>query len=163
VQIRPRRLKEITMPDRTDAQIATALKDARGLVAVAARKLGITRQTIYNRRKTSEVIEDAITEAREFTTDVAEAKLFQAIESGEAWAVCFYLKCQGKGRGYVEKQQVEHSGTVNTGVLMVPESPENWHKAVRESQANLTDSSANRVAALAKAPKGNGKKNGDGP
>ena len=62
-----------------------------------------------------------------------------------------------------DKQTHEHSGTVNTGVLMVPESPENWHEAVKESQANLTDSSANRVAALARAPKGNGKKNGDGP
>lgn len=105
------------MPDRTDEQIAHALRDARGLIAVAARKLGITRQTIYNRRKTSEVIEDAITEAREFTTDVAEAKLFQAIESGEAWAVCFYLKCQGKDRGYTERVEQDLTGTITLRVV----------------------------------------------
>lgn len=95
---------------RTDTQIIKAIRDARGLIAVAARKLDVDRQTIYNRMKQSAKVRDAVEEARDFTTDVAEAKLFQAIEAGEAWAVCFYLKCQAKGRGYVEKQQVEHTG-----------------------------------------------------
>jgi AcrR family transcriptional regulator len=98
------------MPQRTNAQIQKALTDARGMVTVAARKLGVSRRTIYNRLEKSEELREALEEARDFTSDVAELKLFQAIEKGEAWAVCFYLKCQAKDRGYVEKQQVEHSG-----------------------------------------------------
>ena len=92
-------------------------------------------------------------------TDVAETKVKLKLKTYDKLSA---LEKLGKHLGlFVDR--VVHSGTVNTGVLMVPESPENWHKAVRESQSNLTDSSANRVAALAKAPKGNGKKNGDGP
>lgn len=98
------------MPQRTEAQIIKALTDARGMVTVAARKLGVSRRTIYNRLEKSEEIREALEEARDFTSDVAELKLFQAIEKGEAWAVCFYLKCQAKDRGYVEKLSMEHSG-----------------------------------------------------
>ena len=98
------------MPKRTDAQIIDALKEARGMVAVAARKLGVSRVTIYNRRDKSEAVRDAIEEARDFTTDVAELKLYESIQKGEAWAVQFYLKTLGKDRGYVERQQIEHSG-----------------------------------------------------
>lgn len=103
----------------TNARIIKALRESRGLVAVAARKLGCARQTIYNRAEKSEAVREALEEAREFTTDVAEAALFRAIEQGEAWAVCFYLKTQGKGRGYVERQEVEHSGRVEGPVLNV--------------------------------------------
>lgn len=94
----------------TDAEIIAGVQAARGLIAVAARKLGVERKTLYNRAQKSEAIREAIEDAREFTTDTAEAALFKAISDGEAWAVCFYLKTQGKGRGYIEKQQFEHAG-----------------------------------------------------
>ena len=98
------------MPKRTDAQIIDALKEARGMVAVAARKLGVSRVTIYNRRERSEAVRDAIEEARDFTTDVAELKLYESIQKGEAWAVQFYLKTLGKERGYSERHEHEISG-----------------------------------------------------
>ena len=94
------------MPTRTDAEIIKAVTKRKGLVSVAAKSLGITRQTIYNRAKTTPEISEAIRDARSLTTDVAEEKLFDAIENGEAWAICFYLKCQAKDRGYVERQEV---------------------------------------------------------
>lgn len=98
------------MPQVSEAKIIDAVKKSRGLIAVAARSLGIDRRTIYNRMEKSEAIRDAVEESRDFTTDTAEAALYKAISDGEAWAVCFYLKTQGKARGYIEKQQVEHSG-----------------------------------------------------
>jgi hypothetical protein len=98
------------MPKRTDAQMVKAIRDARGLVAVAARKLQIDRQTIYNRMQKSDAVKDAVAEAREFVLDVAEAKLMQAVENGEPYAICFTLKCLGKDRGYVETQRHELTG-----------------------------------------------------
>ena len=98
------------MPSRTDAQMIKAIRDARGLVAVAARKLQIDRQTIYNRMQKSDAVKDAVAEAREFVLDVAEAKLMQAVENGEPYAICFTLKCLGKDRGYVETQRHELTG-----------------------------------------------------
>jgi len=37
--------------------------------------------------------------------DNAESVLYKAVLNGEAWAVCFFLKCQGKSRGYIERQE----------------------------------------------------------
>lgn len=98
------------MPNVSDAKIIAAVKKSRGLIAVAARSLGIDRKTVYNRMEKSDAIREAVEESRDFTTDTAEAALYKAIQEGEAWAVCFYLKTQGKGRGYVEKQQHEVTG-----------------------------------------------------
>lgn len=97
------------MASLTNASIAKSLSESRGLIAVAARKLGVERSTIYRRVTKSPQLRQALEDAREFTTDVAEAKLFQAIEQGEAWAVCFYLKTQGKERGYAEKREIDHT------------------------------------------------------
>lgn len=113
------------MAQRTNQQIIDALRDAQGMVAVAARSLGVSRQTVYNRMEKSAEVREAFEEAREFTTDRAETKLFEAIEKGEGWAVCFYLKCQAKDRGYIEKQQHEHSGKdgepIEVRTVRVPE------------------------------------------
>jgi uncharacterized protein YwgA len=106
------------MPQRTDQQIVDAVTEARGMVSVAARKLGISRRTIYNRMKSSGEIAAAVEDSREFTTDVAELKLFQAIEKGEAWAVCFYLKCQGQSRGYIERHKHELTGSDGGPVML---------------------------------------------
>jgi len=38
--------------------------------------------------------------------DVAEAALLRAIQKGEAWAVCFFLKCKAKQRGYSERTEI---------------------------------------------------------
>jgi len=37
--------------------------------------------------------------------DIAESKLFQHIEDGNIPSLLFYLKCKGKGRGYIEREQ----------------------------------------------------------
>lgn len=103
----------------SDKRIINALRETRGLVAVAARKLGCSRTTIYDRIEKSPAVREALEEARDYTLDTAESSLFRAIENGEAWAVCFYLKTQGKGRGYVERQEVEHSGRVEGPVLNI--------------------------------------------
>lgn len=41
-------------------------------------------------------------DAREGMIDHAVSSLYRAIIKGEAWAVCFFLKTQGKSRGYIE-------------------------------------------------------------
>lgn len=94
----------------TVGQVADALRETRGMKGPAARRLGCTWQTIDNYAKRHPTIATVIAEERQSMTDVAELSLYRAVQNGEAWAVCFYLKTQGKGRGYVERAQVEHSG-----------------------------------------------------
>jgi len=83
-----------------------AIHKSRGLLTAAADALGCTRGAIYEAAKKHPEIQQAIEEARERTTDVAEGKLFQKISEGDNTAIIFYLKTQGKRRGYVERQEV---------------------------------------------------------
>ncbi|NOX56204.1 MAG: hypothetical protein GXP27_17525 [Planctomycetes bacterium] len=89
--------------------IAEAIRKSQGMVYIAAKRLGCSPQTIYTyARKYPEIVQRAIDEARGLMLDTAEMKLYQAIAEGESWAICFYLKCQGKHRGYVERlEQVQ--------------------------------------------------------
>lgn len=93
-------------------EIENALRNTKGMIAPAAKTLGMTRSSLYERVQRSERLKTAMQDERESMTDTAELALHRAIVGGEAWAVCFYLKTQGKSRGYVEKQEFEHSGGV---------------------------------------------------
>lgn len=93
-------------------QVVDALHKGGGLLAGAAQILGCTRRTIEKYADRYPTVKDAMTEAQESITDLAESKLYAAIKSGEAWAICFYLKTRGKSRGYVERTEVEHSGHI---------------------------------------------------
>jgi hypothetical protein len=95
--------KKTTVPRAYD-ELAEALRAHHGLVSLAAAALGIARESLHRRIRQSKQLQAVLAEAREHVTDVAEASLFRAIEGGEAWAVCFYLKTQGRARGYIEKQ-----------------------------------------------------------
>lgn len=137
----------------TNKQIAAALKESRGFVSVAARTLGITRQTIYNRLKGSELLRAAREDAQELTKDIAELKLLEAINARESWAVCFYLKCQAKERGYVERSEVKSSVELSGGLDLSVED------AREELRSKLT-AIASRLQGVGGAsdPSGNGRR-----
>jgi hypothetical protein len=101
----------VTAP-HSHGELAAALRAEHGLVAQAATRLGMTREGLYKRIKRSPGLQAALAEARAAMTDVAESALFAAIRDREAWAVCFYLKTQGRDRGYIERQEVQHDGTI---------------------------------------------------
>lgn len=88
-------------------KMITAIKKANGKVSLAAKSLRCSRQTIMNYAAEHPEVRDAINDARELTLDIAEDKLFKAINKGHAWAICFYLKTQGKDRGYVERYEAK--------------------------------------------------------
>lgn len=88
------------------AKIIEALKQTRGMITAAARVLGCERKTIYNAARSLPAVKQAIEEERELMLDFAEMQLFRAVNEREAWAVCFYLKTQGKVRGYIERQEM---------------------------------------------------------
>lgn len=87
-------------------KIVDAIHKSKGMVTVAARMLGCTRKTVYDSMQRHPEIGEAIQQERDLIVDVAELKLADAVQKGEGWAVCFTLKCIGKGRGYVERQEV---------------------------------------------------------
>lgn len=95
------------MGDRLSAErVAAVITQAHGNVSAAAAALGVSRQTIYRYIKRYATVAEALENARETMLDNVESVLYRKALEGEGWAVCFFLKTQGKKRGYVERQEV---------------------------------------------------------
>ena len=103
---RGRRLSKYTEP-----QVGAALTNAHGLVSVAAKGLHCAPKTVYEYLQRHPSLKDVLAEARESTIDHVESKLMGAIDDGNVTAMIFFLKTQGKSRGYVERS--EHDFTAS--------------------------------------------------
>ena len=90
----------------TCEQMIAALQRTKGMVYLAARDLGCSHQTVYNYAKRHPSVQDAIDSNRGGFIDVAELKLWEAVNKGQPWAVAFALKTIGKNRGFTERQEV---------------------------------------------------------
>jgi len=74
-------------------------------VSAACKKLKITRACYYKWLKEKRFAAQ-VSDAKEELIDFVETKLIQQVNNNNLGAICFYLKCQGKQRGYIEKLQV---------------------------------------------------------
>lgn len=82
--------------------IIEALDKHQGAIVKAASELGCSYITIQRRAHQQPSIREAIDKHRVKRTDLAEFKLGEALERGEAWAIRFQLRTQGRQRGYYE-------------------------------------------------------------
>jgi len=94
------------MPKITTEQVKNALIECHGLAYAAARQLKVAPSTIFRRVQKSPELGEFIRECHETRLDEAEGQLMAAVRRGEAWAVCFFLKTQGRHRGYSERLEV---------------------------------------------------------
>jgi hypothetical protein len=90
----------------SSGQVVQALEVSAGMVATAARKLGINRQTIYNMMAADPSIKDERVRIQEEMKDLAEITLLELIRDKNVGATIFFLKTQAKDRGYVENAQI---------------------------------------------------------
>lgn len=93
------------MPTAKD--YVTAIEESYGIVSVVARKLGVSRSAVYRARDTYASVYQALIDARERMTDLAEGKLLEKINAGDRGSILFYLETQGKARGYCKKAEYE--------------------------------------------------------
>ena len=98
-------------------EIDDGLRVTGGFVTYTAKKLGVTYQAIYARIKKSPQLQRTINEINESYLDLTEHSLIKKIKAEDLGAICFYLKCKGKSRGYIEKQQLEHSQDPNNPIV----------------------------------------------
>jgi hypothetical protein len=77
-----------------------------GIVTATCQAVGIGRSIYYDWLHDDKAFAASIDDINEQMLDFAESKLQGAIEAGASWAVCFFLKCKGKARGWVERQEL---------------------------------------------------------
>lgn len=85
--------------------ITKAIVKAFGNLSAASKSLGVDRVTLYKWIE-QDGLEQAVIEGRNSRLDFVEGKLDQKIDGGDITAIIFFLKTQGKSRGYVERQEI---------------------------------------------------------
>ena len=94
-------------------QYQEAIVAAHGILSSAARRLGCSRTAIHKACKRHPTVQKALDEARDEILDLAESRLFEAVNAGSLPAVMFMLSTIGRDRGYVTRQEVDE-GTFKT-------------------------------------------------
>lgn len=93
------------MTDKQTDFIA-ALERSLGVVSSAARATGTSRVTHWRWMKQDKEYAEAVRQVEESAIDFGESHLHKLIRDGNPAATIFFLKTKGKGRGYVERQEV---------------------------------------------------------
>lgn len=89
----------------TAQRIIGSLKESKGLLTLAARKAGVSYTTMNRYVHDFPSVQAAVHEAKESLLDFTEGKLYEKISKGDTVSILFYLKTQGKHRGYIERQE----------------------------------------------------------
>jgi len=92
----------------TPAQVIAALDEAKGLVSLAAKRLGCDPDTVQRYCQRYPRVQAAKEAHRGEMLDQAELWLWHAIQGGEPWAITFALRTLGRNRGYGPR--MEHTG-----------------------------------------------------
>ena len=94
------------MAKLTVDKVNALIDELTGNVSMVARSLNISRTTLYNYINSHPTVKAKLDEAREKMIDNVESKLYSKALDGDTTAMIFFLKTQGKSRGYVERQEV---------------------------------------------------------
>jgi hypothetical protein len=106
-------------------QILKAVENSGGFVSLIADRVGCSLQSIYNWIEKDEDVAAAIKREKVKQVDHAEGKLQSLIKKENPTAIIFYLKTQGKDRGYYEhRTQDITSGNQPITINMVPVDPD---------------------------------------
>jgi hypothetical protein len=135
----------------TCAEVQQALIACNGLIYLAAEKLGCSSKTVLNYCGRYPSIREVVAEKRGKRVDVGEAALDKAVLAGEAWAVQFLLRTQGKDRGYVERYDHRHGGAEDLPPIRF---------SLEDAVAALQRAKRDRMF---DGPGGNGQPDGDRP
>jgi len=90
----------------SNKKIIEALQVNTGFITQAAQSLGVHYTTLRDWIKADEKLQDEIKAINETILDFTESKLHKLIRDENPAAVFFHLKCKGKRRGYIERQEV---------------------------------------------------------
>jgi len=85
-------------------------------ISIACESIGIERSTYYNWMEKDKKFNTKVIAYQESLLDFSESMLMKNISKGKEASVFFHLKTRGKSRGYVERQEIENSGTIDNKI-----------------------------------------------
>lgn len=97
--------------------IIEALEKSLGVVTTACKQVGISRKTYYQYLKEDPDFAAEVNDVQNVALDFAESQLHKQIQDGSTAATIFLLKTKGKKRGFVERQEVEHRGGIESTLI----------------------------------------------
>ncbi len=105
----------------TPNKIKAALMECGGRVSDAAQRLGCDPHELRIRIERSPHLQKTLENIREDQVDMAESRLLERIDKGELSAITFFLKCQGRRRGWLEKQVMDQAVQQCVEIRIVPD------------------------------------------
>ena len=88
-------------------EMIEALREGLGIVTVASKKVGISRNVHYQWMRKFPEYKKEVEEVSNITLDFVENTLFKLIQEKNIAATIFYLKTKGRGRGYIERHEIK--------------------------------------------------------
>jgi hypothetical protein len=105
--------------------ILEALEKSLGVVTTACKQAGVGRTQFYEWIKTDPEFKIAVEDIGDIALDFAESQLHKQIGDGNSTATIFFLKTKGRGRGYVERQEIHNTGDNLFNIQILGEGTEN--------------------------------------
>lgn len=91
----------------TREQFIKAIDKSGGYVSLISERVGCAISTVYEWIDKDKEVKAAIEKEKVKQVDFAEGKLQSLIQKENPTAIIFYLKTQGRDRGYVERQDID--------------------------------------------------------
>jgi uncharacterized UPF0160 family protein len=86
--------------------VKKAISASGAILTHASQLLNVERRELVDYIETHKSVQKHIEETKDKCLDLAETMLMQLVKKGNFPALCFYLKCQGKDRGWIENGPV---------------------------------------------------------
>jgi len=96
-----------------------ALENNMGVVTPTCRDCGIHRQEHYQWIVDDKDYANEVAWIKETAIDFAESAIHQQIREGSIPSTIFFLKTQGKDRGYVERRELDVDGDLSLQVQFI--------------------------------------------
>lgn len=116
-------MPKVNKIQQTKKALIEAMHKSLGVVSDACKTVGVDRGTFYNYINNDPEFAAAVAQSEETALDMVESKAYEQIKQGNTAMIIFYLKTKGKRRGFVERQEVGHSGAIAieqiTGVKVI--------------------------------------------
>ena len=109
-KIKPAKAKVIQRIQQHKRDLLIALDATLGIVTPACEKVRLDRATFYAYYNTDKAFRASVDSIRDKAIDFLESKAYGRVRDGSDTMIIFMLKCLGKKRGYIERQEITGPG-----------------------------------------------------